>query len=167
MLQRILQQLKEPVVVKQPVIVRQVNFYTGWVNVPGIGTGAAYATGEAVGTKFSFEVPKSGTISVAVFLDKDDEGLEMDLVLFTDDFLETADNAAFAVTDNDLKNFLSTITFATFKNFDANQVSTAAALGLDYVAPKRRLWGQFVTRGAPNIAAGNLPQFSLTIRVDE
>jgi len=150
-------------------VVRVVNktFKTPLVAVPGVGTGAAYTAGDALGTLFTFDVPRSGIIHTAVYLDMDDEGIETDLVLFTGPFDYTADNAAFTVSDEDMHEFLSTITFATFKNFAVNQVSTAAAIGLAYVAPQRKLWAQVVTRGAPNIAAGNIPLFSLTIISDE
>ena len=136
---------------------------TGFVTVPGIGTGAAYASGDALGTRFSFEVPLFGIIETAVLLDKDDEGIETDLVLFSDDFVDTADNSPFDVSDSDLQRFVSTITFGSFKNFASNQVSVAAALGIAYVTPSRRLWAQLVTRGTPNIAAANIPMVSLTI----
>ena len=135
--------------------------------VPGIVTGIAYTAGDAFGDKFEIPVPLSGIIHTAVFLDKDDEGLETDVVLFTGDFTATADNAAFTVADADFHNFLSTITFAAFKNFAVNQVSSAAALGIAYVAPQGKLWAQMVARGAPNIAAGAAPMLSLTIIADE
>ena len=140
---------------------------TPFVTVPGIGVAVAYVTGDAMGTIFTFDVPSSGIIHTAVMLDKDDEGIETDLVLFTAPFDPTTDNSAFAVTDADMQAFLTTITFATFKNFSVNQVSTAAALGIAYVAPERKLYAQVVTRGGPTIAAGNEPMFSLTIISDE
>ena len=167
MLKQILARLSQPFAVILPVHILQKKFYTGYIQVPGIATGAAYASGDAVGTRFSFQVPKSGTISVATYLDRDDEGLEVDLVLFTKEFIETADNSAFAITDADLQSFLTTITFATFKNFANNQTSVAAALGLDFIAPDRSVWAQLVARGALNIAADNFPQFSLTGVSDE
>ena len=167
MLQRILNQLREPFTVKQPVLVRQQNYSTGYVPVPGITAAAAHADGDALGTRFTFQVPRSGTISVATYVCRDDEGIEVDLVLFTAPFVETADDAAFAPTDVDMLGFLSTITFSTYKNFGSNQSSMAVNIGLDYVAPDRTLWAQFITRGASTIAANNMPHVALTIRADE
>ena len=140
---------------------------TGPTVIPGIGAAAVYAADDAFGTLFSVDVPLSGTIQVAVFIDKDDEGIETDLVLFNKEITATADNAAFNPSDADMENFIGTITFATFKNFGSNQGSTAAALGLDYVAPERKIFIQAVTRGAPNIAAGAAPMVSFVIRSDE
>lgn len=142
-------------------------FFTGYVEVPSIVAAVAYVAADAMGRKFSFDVPKSGIIHTAVMLDKDDEGIETDLVVFVGDFTDTADNTAFDVLDSDLHKFLSTITFATFKNFASNQVSSAAALGLAYVAPEGKLWCQMVTRGTPNIAANASPMVGLTILASE
>ena len=153
--------------IRGSVPVSEKKFYTGYIEVPGITAAAAHAAGDALGDKFTFDVPISGTITVAVLLDKDDEGIELDLVLFTNDFTATADDSAFAISDVDLENFLTTITFATFKNYANNQTSAAAALGLDYLAPKRKLWAQVVTRGASTIAAANMPMISLTGVSDE
>lgn len=157
-----------PVEVKGIVHVVGKTIQTAFIEVPGIGTGAAYATGDAFGTKFVFDgVPKSGVIHTAIFLDKDDEGIETDLVMFSADFSATADNSAFAVSDSDMENFIGTITWDTFKNFVNNQVSTAAALGVTYVAPGGRIFCQCVTRGTPNIAAGNEPKIRLLILSDD
>lgn len=156
-----------PVEVKGLVQTGGKTVRTALVTIPGIGTAAAYATGQAFGTKFTIDVPLSGIIHTAIYLDKDLESIECDLILFTRDFAGTADKSAFAPTDTELQDFLSTITFATFKAFSVNSVSTASALGIAYVAPERKLYCQMVTRGTPNIAAGNLPMVALTILSDE
>lgn len=153
--------------VQNPVRIFGKTVKTHLMSVPGIPGAVLYTTGDAFGAKFEIEVPLSGIIHAAVFVDRDDEGIETDLVLFTEDFTATADNAEFTVSDADFASFLSTITFSTFKNFAVNQVSSAAALGLAYVAPARRLWAQCVTRGGPTIAAGSEPLISLTIISDE
>lgn len=150
-----------------PVQVINKTVRTGPTTIPGIGTGAAYAADDAFGRAFSVTVPRSGIIQAATFLDRDDEGIETDLVLFNKPFTDTADNAAFTVSDADMENCIGTITFATFKNFALNQMSTAGAMGLAYIAPERKLWIQAVTRGAPNIAAGAEPMISLVIIADE
>lgn len=157
-----------PVEVQGSVLVHNKTVPTGFYQVSGIGTGLLYTTGDAFGGKFEIPVPLSGEIRTAVFLDKDDEGLETDLVIFSRDFDATADNAAFAVSDGDLQNFVTTITFATFKNFANNQTSTVGSVGVAYVAPERKLYCQMVTRGGPTIAAADtIPMVSLTILADE
>ena len=138
-------------------------FHTGYRLITGIGTGVAYATGDAFGTTFSIEVPPIGTLRVASYLDKDDEGIEMDMMVFNREPAQPVDNDAYAPTDTDMEKFITTITFATWKNFGANQTSVAT-LDVDYLAPQGRLWVQFVARGVPNIAAGNIPMISLTGR---
>lgn len=142
-------------------------FRTPMLTVPGIPGGILYTTGDALGAKFEIDVPISGIIHGAMFVDRDDEGIETDLVLFTGDFTATADNLEFTVSDADFAAFLSTITFSTFKNFALNQVSSAAAIGLAYIAPQRKLWAQLVTRGGPTIVLGSGPLVSLTILADE
>lgn len=150
-------------------VVQVVNktFRTDLVTIPGIGAAVAYVSGDALGLAFTMKVPQSGIIHAAVFIDRDDEGIETDLVLFSKPFTATADNAEFTVSDADFENFIGTITFATWKNFALNQVSTAGAMGLAYVAPDRIIHVQAVTRGAPNIAAGAEPQVRLIILSDE
>ena len=138
------------------------SYRVGIREVPGIGTGAAYASGDAFGTKFLLTVPVEGTIATAVFLDYDDEGLTKELVLFNEDFTVTADNSAFAVSDADLRNCVGVISIGTFYNFSANQLGIASP-ALYYHAPRGFLWGQVVTRGADNIAAGSIPDFFLEI----
>lgn len=139
----------------------------GPTTIPGIGTGVAYTAGDAFGAAFSMDLPKQGIIHAATFVDKDDEGIETDLVLFNKPFTGTADNEAFTVSDADMENCIGTITFATFKNFAVNQMSTAGAMGLAYIAPEGTIYIQAVTRGAPNIAAGASPMVSLVILSDE
>lgn len=137
-------------------------FYTSNIRVPGIGTAAAYAAADAFGTRFVITVPVEGTIATVVFRDYDDEGLTKELVLFNRDFTETADNSAFAVSDADLVNCVGVVSISTFYNFSSNQIGVALP-ALYYVAPYGTLWAQFVTRGADNIAAGAIPDFSMVV----
>ena len=147
----------------EPDIVTTSRVYlTPSVTIPGIGTAAAYAAGDAFGTKFSFNVPVEGTISNVVFIDYDDEGIRKDLVLFGADFTATADNSAFNVSDADLKQALPVITIDLFYNFGANQLGQATP-ALSFRAPSRRLYCQLITQGADNIAAGSIPELYLVI----
>lgn len=130
--------------------------------VPGIGTAAAYAAGDAFGTKFSFIVPDVGTITLIGFIDYDDEGSEKDFVLFRRDFTATADNSAFNVSDADMAFFVGAPPVNIFTNFGANQVGVAAP-NLDYRTEDGHLYCQIVTQGIDNIAAGSIPQVFLVI----
>ncbi len=137
-------------------------FITPYMEVPGITTGAVYAAGEAVGGKFTISVPRSGIITVAMMLDLDDEGKEMELWLFDGDFTATTDNTAFAVTDADLlKLAVPPISLVNFADANVNQVISNTGLALPFEAPLRELWCQCVTRDTPNIASGNIPLIRL------
>lgn len=134
-----------------------------YVAIPGIGTGSAYASGDAFGAKFTFDVPKSGVIEAAVLLDLDDEGIETELWLFDRDFDATADNAAFDPSDIDLLKLVAVISLTNFANAASNQVAINNGLNLPYTAAAGKLYCQCVTRGTPNIAANNIPLVQLRI----
>ena len=134
--------------------------------VPGIGTAAAYASGDAFGTVMVLEFPESGIIESARFIDLDNEGVNKELWLFTAEIAGSADNAVFAPTDEELLHIEAIILFDTWRTANLNQVGAEDSLAISYSAPRRTLWGQFVTRGADNIGAGNIPRFSLRIMAD-
>lgn len=136
--------------------------YSQQIQVPGIGTGSAYAADDAFGTAFELLVPNEGTISHVYFLDFDDEGIQKDVVFFRKSFTGTADNSAFAVSDADLRNCIGVAKIITFVNFANNQVGYATP-SLSYVLPTGRLYCQIVTRGADNIAAGVIPEIFVVV----
>lgn len=136
-------------------------FASPFVDIAGIGTGAAYASGDAFGGKFTIEVPKSGRIETLIMLDLDDEGIETELWMFRGNFAATADNSAFAISDADLLRLEGIISVVNFANANNNRVGINNGLGLTYSAPEGVLYCQCVTRGAPNIAAGNIPKLLL------
>lgn len=138
-------------------------FRTPCIEIPGIGTGSAYAAGDAFGGKFAIQVPKKGCIEAAIMYDLDDEGIETELWLFREDFSATTDNSAFAVSDADLMNLEYVIGIQNFANAGNNQIGINSGLGLPYEAPNGNLYCQCVTRGAPNIAAGNIPRVALAV----
>jgi len=112
-------------------------------------------------------VPKSGIIQSIRFYDLDDEGLNMELALFREDFTAQADNAAFVVADNELVKLAVGILIDTWRDYGNNQVGVEDNLGIAYRAPLSRLWGQWITRGGPTIAAGSSPSWAMTILADE
>ena len=130
--------------------------------IPGIGTGAAYASGDAFGTSFSLSLPARGTISVVLFLDYDNEGLNKELVLFSRPVTETADNAAFAVSDAGLRFTVGVVSVEQWYGFANNQIGIANP-ALSYSGAEGGLYGQWVTRGADNIAAGAIPEFVVVV----
>ena len=130
--------------------------------VPGIGVGAAYATGDAFGTTFVIPSQDEGTITKVIFHDLDNEGLRKELWLFSRPFTETADNAAFAPTAQENPYSVGVIPVSTFYGASGNQIGLALP-ALDYLAPQKKLYGQWVTRGADNIAAGSIPEFTVVM----
>lgn len=130
--------------------------------VPGIGAASPYASGDAFGTQMTFSVPDEGTISNVVFLDYDDEGINKELVLFNKLVTETADNAEYAVADIDLTPCLGVCYINTWSNFANNQVGQAYP-ALSYVTMGEKIYGQLITRGADNIAAGLQPAIYLVV----
>lgn len=144
------------VTVKDPITT------VGPLPIPVTVFASAYTAGDAFGNKFQIEVPLEGTISNVVFYDKDDEGLEKELWLFRADFTATADDAEFAISDADLISLVGVISIASFKNAANNQLGQATP-ALSYKLTAGRFYCQMVTRGADNIAAGQVPSIALTI----
>ena len=107
-------------------------------------------------------MPVEGTISTIGLLDKDDEGIVKELVVFDADFTATTDNSAFAPSDDDLLNCIGVISIDVFYNYSVNQVGFVTP-AFSYVAPNGYLYCQLVTRGVDNIAAGSIPRLFGTI----
>ena len=136
--------------------------------IPGIGTGAIYAgtaaIPECLGTLAKLSVPKRGIIVSATFFDLDDEGLQVDLEVFTKAITQVADNAAWTLSAPDSLSFVEEIPFFTFDDQIACQTSEVRNIGKAYVALDGAFYIQAITRGAPTIAAGALPRFQLQIQ---
>lgn len=141
------------------------------VEVPGIATASAYTAADAFGTKIIFHDvfrpgKNSGTIVGAFFIDKDDEGLQKDLVLFARDFTHTADHDEFAISDQDLTSMRAGISITTYFNFANNQFGQAWNTGIWIKADGPDLYAQIVTQGADNIAAGSIPLIGIVVIPD-
>lgn len=130
---------------------------------PVISTGI-YASGDALGAKISFpNVPTHGTIMAVNVIDRDSEAVNLDVVFFKDDIVGSADNAAFAPTDDELQDYLGAILVDTWKTFSTNSAGTEANIALPYWAPEGTLYAQLVTRGTPTYAAVDDIRISLSI----
>ncbi len=131
---------------------------------PGIGTGAAYASLDAIGKPFWIAVPKNGVIYTARYFDRDDEGLQVDLILFRSMISMPTDNNALTLSNEENEQVLGRIEFnSTFSDFANNQYTQRGPLGIAYTAPAGKIVGQIQAKGALNIAAGELPRFQLAI----
>ena len=113
-----------------------------------------YASGDALGTATQFSnIPEHGVIMSVMVIDRADQGINLDVVLFKAAFTGTADQAAFNPSDADLQNCLGSILVDTWGNFSTNQVGIVRNLGFPYWAPAGILYFQCVTRGTPTYAA--------------
>ena len=142
------------------------------VEVPGITTGAAYADKDQIGSLFSFDRVSrndvfSGILQGGNYYDLDDEGLQVDLWLFYGTVTLAADNAAFALSDGDLAKVVAVLSFTAFSDAANGQFSQVTGLAKPFrTRGGTRLWAAAQARGALNIAAGNLPRFSLDVLPD-
>ncbi len=135
-------------------------------DVPGIGTGAVYDAGEAFGTPFTlhslFGGKISGTIVGVVLFDLDDEGIQVDLPIFTQSLAGTTDNNAFAPTDTELLTCRAVFPITEFYNWSVNQFGQYVGTPKWIVLEGPNAYTQLVVQGAPNIAAGALPRLAIT-----
>lgn len=129
-------------------------FDTGLISVD-VGNGA-YADGDAFGKKFNFAVPPVGTITQVIFYDLDDEGVPVDVVLFETDFTATADDSAFAVSDDDLLRCIGVVSITSFVDVGGARIGMAQPV-LSYNVPSGILRAQCIIRGTPTVAAGSEP----------
>lgn len=143
------------------------------VQVPGIGTGAAYADGDAFGGLITFpEVfraeKRSGVIVAVLLFDLDDEGLALDMPLFARPITPTADNGPFALSDDGLLACRGAVAIPTaaFWNWGSNQLAVVKDVGLWVQSDDTNLYTQLVARGALNIAAGAIPWLGVVVLPD-
>lgn len=142
------------------------------VRVPGIVTGAAYQDADVMGTLIEFPnvfraERKSGLCVTGFCYDFDDEGLQVDLHLFArNPGSPGADNAAFNLSDDGQWAWRGCLSFTSFFNFGANQMSQVTSAGLHLFSDSTSVFGYAVARGVQNIAADNIPAFGLAVMPD-
>lgn len=144
---------------------------TRLVQVPGIGTGSAYAAGDAFGTLITFSdvfrtEKCSGTIVSAFFIDLDDEGIQKDVPIYIAPITATTDNSAAAPSDTDVLLCRGHFSISTFLNLGNNQIGTLTNIGLWVSGSDPNLYTQLVTQGADNIAASNIPWIGIVVVPD-
>ena len=112
------------------------------IHVTPVITAGAYSALDAVGGKLEFEdacTPFENTACIcqAHVSDKGKQNALLYLVLFSEDFTETADNAAFAVSDADLLNVVAVLEFAvnSYTSFDANSWASVGFSNLNLKVP--------------------------------
>ncbi len=159
--------------IKQVVSVRPPEvFITEWAVMPSHTTDALDAN-DAIGSPFTMLVPTSGLIHSATLLDRDDEGSELDVALFSGQFTGAAGDVAFSLSDEDAMLKIMELSFSSFNDNVNNQSSVLVNIGKAYrVPPLKRgskmglMYAQGITRGTPTIAAGSEPMVRLEILPD-
>lgn len=137
-------------------------------------TAGAYAANDAVGGELTFtdalrESGGSGVILDVVITDKAKQNAALKLVLFSQTFTETADNAAMTVTDADLVSCLGVIDIAAgdYDDFADNSVATVTGVNLGVVASgSANLFGQLYTTGTPTYVSTSDLQVRLVVLQD-
>ncbi len=132
--------------------------------IPGMHTGSAYASGDALGTKFEIIVPTVGVIVAAYLTDMDKEELAVDFLAFNDDFVGGTDDSAFDLSDADRHRIAVPLTISSYMSFNDNSLGywTGARA---YLAPEGKLYIQAITRGAQNLTA--LTDYALSLVIED
>lgn len=137
-------------------------------------TAGAYSANDAVGGKMEFEdicTPYSNDtkLKAVVITDKGAQAAKLYLVLFSEDFTATADNAEFDPSDSDLLNMVGVVTIATtdYADFKDNAVAThvlSQPLPLELVEGGTSLFGQLmVETSTPTYTATSDLQVTLVV----
>jgi len=136
-------------------------FDTNWITIPGVQTASAYADLDAFGTIFEIpNLPRRGIFISARMLDLDDEGAQARLVIhmFRSRFDPTADDAALAITDADVRfSWETSIDILSRDDNNVNNLFQEDGLNKMFWCPGRSFFAQAQSRGTPTIAAGSVP----------
>ena len=159
--------------VRQVIAVRPPPVHiTNYIAIP-CHTADALDADDAMGPMFQIPVPASGIIQSASLLDRDDEGTQIDIALFSAAFVAVAGDAAFALVDADAMLEIIELQFTSFSDNVNNQTSFLENIGKAYrVAPASKgnskgiIYAQAITRATPTIAAGSEPMIRLEILPD-
>lgn len=130
------------------------------VATPSVGT-AAYVAKDAVGTLLSFSnaARVSGgsiTVDAVTIVDKAQQMMTMELVLFNASITTPTDSSAFDPTDAELLTCIGVIPISTWYDFNDNSVAHRAGLGLTAVLAGTTLYGVLVARSSGTLSASDL-----------
>ena len=153
--------------IKDKKISRVVSCPIESMEIPGITAADAFDALDCFGDLFVVKVPKSGEIRSATFWDLDDEGTEIDFIIFKHQIVDTGSDAAWAPSDADMLKFVTQLDFVSFEDHINSKTSEITNIGKAYTAPEGKFWIQAKCVGTPNIAAGHMPRFQLDIMPDD
>jgi len=134
--------------------------------IEGVGAAAEYADGDVMGKLMELKVPKSGVIYSSTLWDLDDEGKQIDLMLFKGSISHAADNAAYAPTDADTLKMFCNISHFSFTDLGNSRISEVMNIGKAYYAPRGKIYVLARARGTHNIATDQEPRFQIDILAD-
>lgn len=122
---------------------------------PTITSGAAYATGNAIGGMLTFAGAGnrgfSAVYSVAI-IDESGQSAAVDLILFDQPFTPTADKSAIAISAADSRNAIGCVKFLAtdYSAVGTPSVALKSSIFLGATsASDNNLYGQLVSRGTP------------------
>jgi len=136
----------------------------------------AYASGDAVGTKITFDnAPRSGVIHAISVTDLDKQSLALDIIFFRKNPAATTftDNTALDVADADLLYIIGHVALVAgdYAALVDSSFATKYALGLPFRLEGPReglaLYACAVTRGTPTYATASALQLTVHILQDE
>jgi len=145
-------------------------------STPTISSGAAYATGDVLGTLQTLANAArisggSGTVLSVTVLDKTQaQRANIDLLFFDRTVTVAADNAPVAMSDADMANCLGVISLTTYNTAwpgtPLNSVETTLAVNLPFVLSGTSLFVVAVVRGTPTYTSTSDLIFSYVIQQD-
>lgn len=128
---------------------------------PVVTTAGAYASGDAVGTKFTLSNALrvsggTGVLKSVKIVDKAKQNATLDLIIFKADIAATVtDNQPFDPTDADLSNIVAAVQVSTWYSFNNNSYGQAEC-AIDIKSDSLNLYAVLVSRGTPTYADGDL-----------
>lgn len=146
---------------------------------PTIDT-SAYSANDVVGTKF--ELPYAarypngtGIIESVRVVDESEQGAELDIMIFSEDFTELTDNEAEDLTDADAAKLVGVINIsaASYEDVGGASVATKTDVNLPYKCRGawatdggKSLYGQLITGGTPTYGAADDLKLEVTLNLE-
>jgi len=130
-------------------------------------TATTIESGDTLGLVTEIEVPPSGEIRSATFMDFDDEGVQVDVFVFKLSIADVAIDAAYAPTDTEGLQFITKLSFVSFTDQGLFQTSELTNIGKAYSAPEGKFYVQGVVRGGYTVAANSPARIQIQIAADD
>lgn len=139
---------------------------------PAISNGAIYAAKDAIGALMTFTAMarasiNGGRLESVVLVDKGQQKLDLDLVLFSAALTAPTDNAIFDPTDAELATCVGVVKVVAADYFDFNDNSVAVIKPeLSYILAGTSLFGVLVARSTPTYTSVGDLVVTLVARTD-